>query len=251
MKRFQLNNRGAALISVLVVTLFVSIIAATLLYTTAMNFQQKQTDYYNKKSFYETEKALDELKSVLVKDVQKAYVIAYGKTANEFLVQDSKRDAYYRQEFMNAMGAIWKKRVGDSGDSALAAVQDVMGGAYDFYKVEGIGVYQTETGPEDAKVKQQKFALKGVQVKYTYKNYTTFLYTDICIEPPEVVWAESYSDATEPSEVSREKIAFTDYVSYVNWRKADYESSENDEYKVIDIGDNIGFSASKPAPTTP
>lgn len=241
MKRFQLNNRGAALISVLVVTTFITILATTLLYTAAMNYQQKQTDYYNKKSFYETEKALDELKSVLVKDVQEAYITAYNKTIGEFLLQGSKRQEYFQQEFMKAMWEIWKVR---TPEQPLEAVKSVMEGAYAgeknyFYKVEGIGVYQTETGPEDAKVKQQKFALKGVQVKYTYKNYTTFLYTDICIEPPKLVWAESFETGAEF--VEREKIAFTDCVSYVNWRKADYENSEDDEYKSIDIGKNISL----------
>ncbi len=243
MKRLQLNNRGAALVSVLVVTTFITIIASTLLYIAAMNYQQKQTDYYNKKSFYEAEKAIDELKGVLVKDVQDAYVIAYSKTMNEFLVREGTRDAYYQQEFMNAMWKIWEKRLpADGGVRELTAVQSVIEDTevkINFYKVEGIGVYQTETGPEDAKVKQQKFALKGVQVKHTVENYTTFLYTDICIEPPKVVWSDQSKTATGSEFVDRTKIAFTDCVSYVNWRKADDENSKDDAYKDIDIGDNI------------
>ncbi|MDE7207365.1 MAG: hypothetical protein K2N90_09470, partial [Lachnospiraceae bacterium] len=70
MKEIKLNNRGSALISVLVVTTFITIIATTMLYMAAMNYQQKLTDYQNKESFYDAEKSLDELKSLLVADVQ-------------------------------------------------------------------------------------------------------------------------------------------------------------------------------------
>lgn len=248
MKRRKLNNRGAALISVLVVTTFITILATTMLYIAAMNFQQKQTDYQNKQSFYGAEKALDELKSLLVRDVEDAYVTAYNKTTRNFLKLDaSGRESYFQEQFMDEMKKKWKTRVDtvkvhsvpDESDY-LKAVQSVMTGAYaaeadSFYKVKDYGVYETT---EAGKVKQ-KFALRGVQVKYTSGNYTTFLYTDICIEPPQAAWAvDSFSSTSEPGAKEREQILFTDYVSYVNWRKADYENSESDLYDAIKIGDN-------------
>lgn len=228
-----MNNKGAALISVLVITTFITILATTMLYVAATNFQQKQTDYQNKQSFYGAEKALDELKSILVKDVQTAYVEAYNKTTRNFLRMDAaQREAYFQKEFMDTLKKTWDGRVGSSGDP-LSAVQSVMTGAYaaeadSFYKVYGYGVYENDDNT------LQKFALRGVQVKYTVGNYTTFLYTDICLEPPVVDWsAESFSATTELAE--REKIAFTDYVSYVNWRKADYDNSKDGVYDDIDI----------------
>lgn len=237
MKRFKLNNKGAALISVLVITTFITILATTMLYVAAMNFQQKQTDYENKQSFYGAEKALDELKSILVKDVQTAYVTAYNKTTRNFLRMDAaQRRGYFQDEFMASLKTTWDGRVGSSGD-LLSAVQSVMTGAYaaeadSFYKILDYGVYET-TGAGGEKL--QKFALKGVQVKYTSGNYTTFLYTDICLEPPAMNWsAESFSAGTD--EVPRDVIAFTDYVSYVNWRKADYDTSNDSTYDMINIG---------------
>ena len=235
-----MNNKGAALISVLVITTFISILATTMLYVAAMNFQQKQTDYQNKQSFYGAEKALDELKSIMVKDVQTAYVEAYNKTVRNFLRMDAtQRKAYFQEVFMDTLKETWEDRETVSG-SKLGAVQSVMTGAYaaeaaSFYKVYDYGVYET-TDPSGEKL--QKFALKGVQVKYTVGNYTTFLYTDICLEPPAVDWsAESFSGTTEL--VEREKIAFTDYVSYVNWRKADYEYSNDGVYDTINIGNKV------------
>jgi len=241
MKRRKLNNRGAALISVLVVTTFITILATTMLYVAAMNFQQKQTDYQNKQSFYGAEKALDELKSILVEDVQTAYVKAYNKTTREFLTlgTEDARTSYFQEEFMNELKKTWNDRVHDEGDM-LKAVQSVMTDAYaaekgSFYKVKDYGVYQT-TDPSG--VIKKKFALRGVQVKYTAGNYTTFLYTDICIEPPKVNWGVDKYTENSGAAVDRENIAFTDYVSYVNWRKADYDDSESNLYDTIKIGDN-------------
>lgn len=245
MGRLKWNNRGSALISVLVVTTFITILATTMLYVAAMNFQQKQTDYENKQSFYGAEKALDELKSILVKDVQTAYAEAYNKTTRNFLRMNAdQRRGYFQEEFMNVLKTTWEGRVSASGD-LLSAVQAVMTGtpgaysteADSFYKIADYGVYET-TGPGGEKY--QKFALKGVQVKFTSGNYTTFLYTDICIEPPAVDWsADNFSPASEPAAAERETIAFTDYVSYVNWRKADYDDSNDGTYDSIDIGTKV------------
>lgn len=238
MGKAKLNNRGAALVSVLVVTTFITLIATTMLYVAAMNYQQKLTDYQNKQSFYGAEKALDELKSIMVKDVQMAYLEAYNKTAREFLLLKTSqaRKEYFQDEFTAKLKNIWETRVAANGDDLVAAVKSVMTGVYAaeadcIYKVADYGIYETATDTGTA----QKFAIKGVQVKYTSGNYTTFLYTDICLEPPQVDWsADSFSTTTVTAPNERDTIAFTDYVSYINWRKADYDDSYN-----TDIGTKV------------
>lgn len=244
----KLNNKGAALVSVLVVTTFITIIATTMLYMAAMNYQQKQTDYQNKQSFYGAEKALDELKSILVGDVQEAYVTAYNKTTRQFLVLKTAqaRNEYFQDAFIHELNEKWETRVNlNSGDLA-AAVRSIMTGAYaseadSIYRVLDYGVYETATSTGTAK----KFALKGVQTKYTSGAFTTFIYTDICLDPPQVDWADTYSSAgdTVTEAVERETIAFTDYVFYVNWRKADYDEGAAGSYDSID---NIGNKVTSP-----
>lgn len=240
------NNKGSALVSVLVVTTFITIIATTMLYMAAMNYQQKQTDYQNKQSFYGAEKALDEFKSVLVQDVQDAYLAAYNETSKNFLWKASDRTGYFQESFMAALNRAWKVRLDAVTPSDIALVPDVATmdetqkkilfaiqslmaekaadtgeseyaeSAKCFYKVDSYGVY------DDAGAK--KFALKGIQVKCTVGNYTTFLYTDICLEPPGVNWADSSSNNnTMTAKTAIETLAFTDYVYYINWHRADYD----------------------------
>lgn len=259
-KKGKLNNKGAAMISVLVVTTFITIIATTMLYMATTNYRQKQTDYQNKQSFYGAEKALDELKCILVADVQEAYIKAYNETAKNFLVE-TDRSSYYQEAFMKALNEKWKDRVDDSAldtsqvpniaetltdsqEKIVAAIQKLMKdksslpstkyadsteyekSADCFYKVDSYGVYN-DSG-------KRKFALRGIQVKCTSGNYTTFLYTDICIEPPEVNWSDHYTSVADADGVEdRKRIPFTDYVYYTNWHRADYDE-RNDE--AIEIG---------------
>lgn len=253
-KKGKLNNKGAAMISVLVVTTFITIIATTMLYMATTNYRQKQTDYQNKQSFYGAEKALDELKCILVADVQEAYIEAYNETAKNFLVE-TDRSSYYQEAFMKALNEKWKERVDDSAldishvsdlatlnDSQrklVAVIQKLMkensssldsteyeSSADCFYKVDSYGVYN-DSG-------KRKFALRGIQVKCTSGNYTTFLYTDICIEPPEVNWSDHYTSVADADGIEdRKRIPFTDYVYYTNWHRADYDE-RNDA--AIEIG---------------
>ncbi len=240
----KLNNKGAALVSVLVVTTFITIIATTMLYIAAMNYQQKQTDYQNKQSFYGAEKALDELKSILVGDVQEAYVTAYNKTTRQFLLLKTvqARNEFFQDAFIHELNEKWRGRAAANGDDLVTAVRSVMTGAYaaeadSIYRVLDYGVYETVTPTGTAR----KFALKGVQSRYTSGNYTTFIYTDICLEPPQVDWSDTYSNAgdTVAEAKDRETIAFTDYVSYINWRKADYDEGVAGSYDSIDIGTKV------------
>lgn len=61
MKKFEKiakNNRGAALISVMIAVAFIAILASTLLYMSYNNFKMKVVNYESKVNFYETESEL-------------------------------------------------------------------------------------------------------------------------------------------------------------------------------------------------
>lgn len=230
-KKRKLNNGGSALVSVLVVTVFISIIATTMLYVSAQNYQIKQTDYQNKQSFYGAEEALDNLKVILVKDVETAYRTAYEDTMNNFLkVKElgKSRKEYYQNAYIEALQKIWDDRQAVAADN-VEMVRNLMVAegldaelAKRIYKVESYGV--STVAEADGTTKKQ-FVIKGIRAKYTSGNYTTFIYTDIGIALPSIdLSTEAFTSSAEPY-VERETIALTDYVIYMNWRKADYDET--------------------------
>lgn len=240
-KKQKLNDRGAALVSVLVITTFITILATTMLYVATVNYRQKLTDYQNKDSFYSAEKTLDELKSAMVKDVQEAYYESYKKTSSRFLFLENanERQKDFQDAFAEKLEEIWKDRVPpytDDGsgknknDALVAAVKSIMTGEYAneaqyIYRVGDYGAYEIKDGDKTTK----KFVLRGVQVFYTSGNYTTFIYTDICVEPPDMeYWSVDASVGGGEAETAQQRdiIAFTDCISYTNWQRADYEYGE-------------------------
>lgn len=226
-KKGRLGDSGSALVSVLVVTVFISIIATTMLYVSAQNYQMKYTDYQNKQSFYGAEQALDSLKSVLVEDVQEAYLAAYKEVMRNFLSKSAQeRKEKYQETYLNELKKIWDERFAAAGGDPVVMMQELMkskGVASDvaerIYKVEGYGEFTSSSGATVGK----QFAIKGIRAKYTSGNYTTFLYTDIGITLPELDLSIDSSQSLSGSATDRKLIDLTDCVLYMNWRKADYD----------------------------
>ena len=54
-RKFVNNNKGMAMVSVLIAVAFITILATALLYISFNNFQMKVVNYESKVNFYETE----------------------------------------------------------------------------------------------------------------------------------------------------------------------------------------------------
>lgn len=68
-KVFRLDNRGAALVSIMIAVAFISILASAFLYMSYNNFTMKVTNYESKQNFYETEQQLMQMSSKLRSEV--------------------------------------------------------------------------------------------------------------------------------------------------------------------------------------
>lgn len=77
MHRLKNNNRGAALITVLICMLFVSIIAAAILYITSRNSQSVGSSLSSSKNFYSAETAMDTVKTKMQEHADTAAKKAY------------------------------------------------------------------------------------------------------------------------------------------------------------------------------
>lgn len=86
------DNRGAALITVVIVLLFISILCTLILYISAVNYRMKKADYFAKVSFYSSEMPLEEMESNLVEPVSISYSYALQLTNSRYYTYSSVHD---------------------------------------------------------------------------------------------------------------------------------------------------------------
>ena len=225
-KWIKLNNAGSALLTVIIVVAFISILATTMLYITSMNYQMKQTDYQNKKSFYKAEEALDGLKAELAeKYMSPAFQYAYEKVMVDYanLESDERQDAF-NGEFLEYLKKEWiqKKTNRESMSQTLTdELRDLMTAAgYDSrYFVD------PEAGEDPIELVDERsngrFVIKNVRVRYVENGYSSFICTDIafCVPDLDLTHNGSSNNSWTASSPDWETVVLTDYIIYMNWTK--------------------------------
>lgn len=246
-KRFKLNNRGSAIVTVIVVTIFITILATTLLFVSGRNYIMKQTNYQNTKSFYAAEETLDKLKELLVAEVDKAFDEAYRDMMRNYAtivsegdteaVANDKRFRYYVDSFTKYLEKEWQDRVAAQG-SSLAAVKHFMEVEQDaehkvspdmtklITKVNGFTILPIDN--------VSRFVIRDVQVYYVDdKGFSAYISTDIVLTPPdyrvegetgtpdptEPETSEPVDPADPPAVGEPDKVNMSEHVMYVNWKK--------------------------------
>lgn len=238
-KQRKQNNAGSAIVTVLVVVAFMSILATVMLYISGINFQMKATDFRTKESFYQAETSVEELRAQLVKDVEIAFAKAYTATVSEYsgMGDAATRESNYRQHFCDEMNAIWKERCGVTDpdpsvsddeyfnwETGIAnVIKPVETGAY--REIEVTRSYGFNTDQPGLVI------MKGV--KFTYDSpeyYTSIITTDFCITIPKINWSGAFDPAPPtpaPSATPAPTPAvyyfdgdFSKCVNYMNWTKS-------------------------------
>lgn len=96
-KQRKQDNRGAALITVVIVLLFISILCTLVLYISAVNYRMKKADYLAKVSFYSSEKPLENMQSNLVEPISISYSYALQLTNSKYYTYsvNDRKNAFY------------------------------------------------------------------------------------------------------------------------------------------------------------
>lgn len=223
----KLNNRGSALIMVIVVVAFISILATTLLYVSGTNYFRKTTDINTKESFYEAETALEEIRAAMALEVSKAAKEAYKEVTVNYATADSAtRLSLFQSTFLNTLKANWEDKVKENAENPdNIKSEDYRNALWSLVTID----YQasislaSEGNPLELHADQGYAILKGVVLQYTdSQGYTTIITTDYLISIPEINWSVDGSkmSAPDPDEtIERSEIDMTDYVQYYNWLK--------------------------------
>ncbi|MCM1089692.1 MAG: hypothetical protein NC413_02520 [Muribaculum sp.] len=239
----KLNNSGSAMLTVILVVGFLTILATTLLYITGMNFQIKQADYRNKKNFYSGEMGLEQIRANLMEDVSKAGAEAYKNVLVQFVTLGTAdiRQMNYYSEFVERLTK-YDATLGPQADDGiwiakLAANGDNWETLLTSYRTDGTlkldpvldtngnGVFESdevlELHPDTGIVR-----IKGLQLTYTdpETKITTIITTDLDLYAPPVSWeAERSSDALagvdKEDAKKRDMVNVSKCVRYTNWVK--------------------------------
>ena len=220
----KMNNKGAALITVVVIISFVSILATVALYLSGLNFSMKATDIKTKDSFYEAETALEEIKASLILEASTAFDEAYTKVMSQYgnYYDGGSRATAFKSEFFNRLQTNWQSKLSDLTDkpgSCATVLNSMVSAPYTgSISVVGSGEFNL------SHVDEGYVLLEGVCLAYTKNDFTTEIQTDYMIKLPDVKWEADHSnkswtvgDTTE--EVKNKTIDMAEYVQYYNWVK--------------------------------
>lgn len=222
----KVNDKGAAMVTMIVVVLFITILATTLLYISGMNFQIKQTEYRNQKSFYSGETSLENIKARLMADSSKAAADAYSAVMSEYVTLGGgdARTWEYQQLFLQNLQDEWTVSTAGDWKSWLAsfctagATLEIPG-----RDTNGDGAYSNGEMLE-LHATEGYLILKGLEVTYTNSDgYTSVIKTDFYIQAPTMNWNVETAETAPPADPlaaqEPKKIEAATYVQYVNWQK--------------------------------
>lgn len=249
LKREKLNNKGSALVVVIITIAFVCILATLILYLSVMNYQMKSTDYRTRVSFYGAETPLEELRVQMAVDTSQAAEEAYMQVMTQYgILNDGSGDTRtteYIGAIFTEIEEIWdarnldpvtgtsswvlgiSKALGDTGsdayhvlagDTSTSTCTDAdCDCSYHIIVMDLAGADRLQF--DEA---QGRATLQGIKVVYTENSFTSVISTDFCIYVPEFDWSvERYSNTWTDgtSTITRQKIDYEKCVVYLNYTK--------------------------------
>lgn len=100
----KLNNKGAALISVIVVIAFISVVAALALWMAYMNYYMKITDMKSSDNFYSAEGVVEQIKVGLQTELSDATGVAYNNVLQRYSEFDvNARESYFYSQIITQL----------------------------------------------------------------------------------------------------------------------------------------------------
>lgn len=152
----HMDDRGAAMITVILTILIIMIMASSLLTMASMNYRMRLNNYKAKQNSYKTELALEKIRVDLRNDIQTAVQGSADKalTAFQYLKNPNNFSRYFS--------------------------------SYDAPAADGGGRVTINADASKLSYSATKTILKDVDIVYTEEGMRTHLTTDICLEFPKI-----------------------------------------------------------------
>ncbi len=211
-RRLKKDNRGSALVTVLIAVTFLSILITTLLYVSVTNYKTKQIDYLNTSSFYQSEAALEEIKARFVSEASIACKAAYKDTMINYATKGpSDRSAYFKDRFVYHVREQWDAK---TGSDDFAKMYDSFG------LTTECKACLTSVGTWNYDYAEGVAALGPIEVNITTaEGYTTLVSATIHLEAPDFNLSINSSEVYNGTDVERKTIDISEHVVFKNWSK--------------------------------
>ena len=202
MQQLNKDNKGASLVTVLLITSIVAILVTAVLAIVILNVYMRQADLQGQDNFYDAESALEEVRAGLATDVSDATAKAYVTTLKNYnsLPDEESKNKFFNKEFLKEL------RSSSTTDGRTPLVE--ASGKYNIDKLQGylkktkdnavIGITsdsvedddQDYIDSDDARYNETKqgAVLKNVRVEYTDPDtkFVSKIKTDIVLGFPDV-----------------------------------------------------------------
>lgn len=200
------DNKGGAMVMVIVIIAFISILAAVLMFTAYAGYQMRIVDRQGKDNFYTAETVLDEINVGLQGEISGALEKAYGEVMSNFSLYRSanERNKYFHEIYFNELKQrLWQ----DASNPTSYNVEKLRGylsaevkgkcsdgsdgdGSRATFESNGIAygaIVESNVTPEryTMDVDTSKLLIKDLKVSYVNRQgYISIISTDIRISMP-------------------------------------------------------------------
>lgn len=202
--RKRKDNRGSAMVLVIVVIAFVSVLIATLFMMSTINIQMKSVDRKAKENFYSAEGALEQINLGLQNEISEASAIAYTQVMQNYA--NSALEVERRQRFNAIFLSELKDRIGQSGSNDKYDENNLA-----TYLSDDVRIHTVLSSTKDYRLNQENdsLVLKGLVVTYTDdQQYQSIIETDIRLSAPNLnlIQPSDMPDIFEYSIIANEKL---------------------------------------------
>lgn len=196
-QKFRRDNRGSAIVVVMVTMAFIVVLTSVLLYLSLVNIQMKNLDRSGKKSFYSAEAVMNEVRANVQFVVSEAINTAYTDLLNNFNnYPEEEREARFTAKFYDAL---YTQPIQKS-DEENAPAYSIFKSDSKYYpaqlaalvgEIPGAELYDPLTDAAEKDVYHagdgSYITLRDVVVRYTTsKGFYTTVTADIKIETPKL-----------------------------------------------------------------
>ncbi|NLT63532.1 MAG: hypothetical protein GXY01_03590 [Clostridiales bacterium] len=199
------NNKGSAVITVVIAMLFVAALGTALLYAAYMGYQIAITERGNKENFYQCSTAMDDIRTGIQNSVTQALAAAYTNTLTKYAVSGEDFDTHteFSNEFLyrlslskvkvNDFDALLFDSAQESGKTKITAYYPSRLSSYTNTPPETLslgfgGNYEAVTGEVIENTDAGRLlsiTMKAISVKFTENGYESEIISDITINIPD------------------------------------------------------------------